>query len=104
MAQNRIIMVQTPDRNINQLQQNIQQALHPLLASPLANGVLLEDVSLLAGPNVINHTLGRILRGWFVTRLQGAAQVYDAQEANLFQSKTLALVSSANVVVDLFVF
>lgn len=101
---NIITLVQSDDRNMNQLQTNINTALSPLLQNALLNGTVVKNVALLAGPNIVNHGLGRALVGWSIVRQRAAAQVYDAQDANTQPALTLALVSSANVSVDLYVF
>ena len=97
-------LVQTTDRLINQLQQNISQAVNPVLALPLTKGLTLANVQLTAGTNNVPHTLGRTLQGWFVTRIRSSATIYDAQDSNTSPNKILVLVASADVTVDLFVY
>lgn len=104
MSVNRFKAIQSNDRVIGQIQTNIDAAFKPLLSNPLAGGLHLERVPLLTGPNIINHTLNQLLRGWMIVRQRGPASVYDVQATNLSPDKTLALVSSADVVVDLYVF
>lgn len=99
-----IARVQTQDRTVNQLQENIKQAVDPLLSNALAGGNLLQSIALTTGSNSINHKLGQTLVGWFLTRLRGAASVYDTQASNPNPTVTLTLVSSADVTVDLYVF
>lgn len=86
------------------LQTTWSMQLNPLLAAPLSNGILLERVSLASGANVINHKLGRKLKGWFITRLRASATVYDTQDSNARPQLTLNLTSSAAVTVDIYVF
>ena len=78
--------------------------LNPILTLPLNSGIILKSVSLASGTNSINHRLARKLRGWFIIRQRSAATVYDDQDNNKYQDKTLTLVASAAVVVDLYVF
>ncbi len=105
MSLQQIRYVQTEDRNVNQLQQNLAQALSPLLKSPILNYSLLQNVSLASGNNTINHGLGQILTGWFVTRWHGTwASVYDLQDTNQSASETLILNASAPVKVDIYCF
>lgn len=101
---NRITLVQSTDRNMNQLQQNINEAMQPLLQNALLNGQLLANVKLLSGPNIINHGLGRVLQGWLIVRQRAAGTVYDLQDANTQPALTLALTASANTNVDLYVY
>jgi len=78
--------------------------LNPVIANPLAQGRLIQNVSLVSGANVINHQLGRKLQGWILTRQRSAASIYDTQDSNTMPALTLQLTSSAAVTVDLFVF
>lgn len=105
--------VQTGDRNQNQLQQYLQGPLNKLLANPLLNGVLLlgdgtansPGIFLKAGmTNIVNHTLGRNLIGWIVTTSRAAAVIYDTQELNTTPNLNLQLITSADVLVQLYVF
>jgi hypothetical protein len=76
----------------------------PLLDNPSLNSIILKNVSLATGSNVVNHKLGRNLQGWKPTRIRSAATIYDQQDTNQTPNLTLILVSSAPVVVDLEVF
>lgn len=78
--------------------------LNALLSNPSVNSLILPNVSLLTGANVINHTLGRKLRGWRIVRLRALVTIYDTQDLNTMPDLTLLLTSSGNVTVDLEVF
>ncbi len=97
-------LVQTSDRNVNQLQQSIAQAVNPLLQNPVTQGNLINGVSLVVGSNTINHGLNAALQGWIIVGINGIASVYDAQATNPSPGKTLILISSAAVTVNLYVF
>ncbi len=97
--------VQTTDRNINQLQSNIIPPLNALLQIPIVNGVMLTEISLSAGANVVNTTLNRPLIGWIPVRFRGGSAVlYDTQADNTTPGLTLQLNASAPVTIDLWVF
>lgn len=78
--------------------------LNPLLANPLTNGLLLKNVALASGANVVNHKLQRPLQGWIPVRLRASATLYDTQDTNQTPTLTLNLVASAAVVADIWVF
>lgn len=78
--------------------------LQPILNFPPVQGLLLKNVSLKTGTNVISHKLGRSLQGWIPTRVRASASFYDAQDTNQTPALTLVLVSSADVIVDLWVY
>lgn len=77
------------------------QALNPVLANPLNTAQILPPTSLAVGPNIINHKLGRMMQGWFLTDIQGIATIYRSAAMN---STTLTLTSSAAVVASIGVF
>lgn len=91
-------------RTVNMLQDRIVTAINPLLNLPLSTSNLLQGISLITGQNSINHGLNRPLVGWFVTRKDADESIYDAQDSNPLPSKTLLLVSSGDVGIDLIVF
>jgi len=99
-----IAKVQTDDRNVNQLQNNIISGVNPVLKNPLVNGNILTSVLLNSGNNTVNHKLNRKLQGWFLVRQRAPADVSDNQDNNQNQDTTLVLVASAEVTVDLYVF
>jgi hypothetical protein len=95
--------VQTLDRTINQLQDNLGKAINDLNANPLSSGVLLEGVDLVSGDNTIYTTLPQALTGWIVVRMNTYRDIYDKQDSNT-NSQTLILNSTGTTTVSLFVF
>ena len=92
------------DLSFSLLQTKWATLINPVIDNPLVNGQILPSVSLVTGANVINHRLGRKLQGWFLTRVRGAVTIYDTQDSNTMPALTLDLNSSADVVVDIYVF
>lgn len=95
---------QTKDRQFNQFQSALSAALQPLTSVPMSESVILKQVSLQSGLNVIPTTLNRNLQGWYPIRVRSAATLFDTQDANPTPSQTLYLNASASAVVDLVVF
>lgn len=79
-------------------------SLNPLLKSPLANPVLLSQISLASGVNTINHTLGAPLQGYIVCLNSAAVTFYDGQGSNPNPERTLILHASGAAIVSLLVF
>ncbi len=96
--------LQSADRILNMIQDNISEAVNPITTQPILNGNILTNVSLAIGDNTIQHQLGRRLVGWYLVRVRGSVLVYDNQDANLTPDVTLLLVASAARVVDIAVF
>jgi len=79
-------------------------AIEPVINNPANKSIILKNVALVSGQNVVNHLLGEKLVGWKTTRVRAAAVIYDIQDTNPTPALTLVLFSSAPVVVDLEVF
>lgn len=94
----------TSDQALSLLQTTWSSQLNPLLALPLSSSLVLKKVSLTSGKNTINHTLGRELQGWFIVRQRGSASIYDTQDVNKLSDKTLVLMASSGVSVDILCF
>ena len=86
------------------MQINLVRTLNPVFNTPILGGNLLTNVSLTLGANTINHGLGRVLNGWIPVRQRAQSELWDSQDANKTPALTLALNTSAAVVVDLYVF
>lgn len=99
-----IANVQTLDRNTNQLQQNLQQALNPIIKNPQNNARLIPNVALSVGSNTINTGLNASLNGYSIVMKSGPANIHDNQANNPNPSKTLILVSDTAVTVSISVF
>jgi hypothetical protein len=96
--------IQTADRVINMIQDNISNIIDPLSSKELLQGQILTKIALTTGTNNIAHKLDRRLLGWFIVRQRASATVYDTQDTNPSPDIFLRLVASANVTVDLYVF
>lgn len=95
---------QTTDQSLSLLQTAWATQIDPVIGSPIATPTILKGVALITGSNTVNHMLGQPLTGWFVVRQRSSASIYDTQDTNPIPDKTLRLVSSSGVNVDLMVF
>ena len=100
------ILMQLPIIKTGQPQFDTQQGrwksiLDPLLAKPLSDLLILPNVVLTAGANVINHRLGRIPQGWVVLDIDAASLIYRSAP---FNKLTLNLICSAPATISLGVF
>lgn len=87
--------------DLNKMQTTWATQLDPIIQNQLVNGILLPSQVIANGVTVINHRLSRQLQGWFITDINGAAQIYRSQPKN---DKTLTLTSNAAVTADIWVF
>ena len=92
---------QDANKNFMLMQTGWSSQLNPWLQNPMNYGVYLKDIDLGIGATQINHRLDRMMQGWMITDVNGAATIYRSQPLN---SKTLTLTSNAAVTVNLYVF
>lgn len=90
--------------NLDIMQTTWAQQLNPIIENPLIKGLILPNITVSIGNNVINHKLGRKLQGWYIVRKRAAAEIYDQQDSNQTPQLTLNLVSDATAIIDLAVF
>lgn len=93
--------INTDDRVLSMLQDKWISELNPVLANPSTNPLLLKDIKLVVGDNVINHKLAKTLQGWIVTDIDAATVLFRSAPKN---DKTLTLNSSAIATLSLLVY
>ena len=104
----RITPTDTPtSKQINDIQDNIGNAIQQLLGKDQLDSAIIKNVSLAAGvTNSVAHKLGRPLTGWIIIRNHGgyAVGITDLQDTNKSPQLYLQLTTPAPCVVDLLVF
>lgn len=78
-----------------------QESVNELTALPLNQMVVLDNVVLAIGNNVITHGLGRVPVGWIVMDINAASTIYRSAAFNI---NTLTLNASAIATIKLGVF
>lgn len=92
---------QDQNKNMMFLQTNWATQLNPVIQKEIVQGILLKNISLLTGANIINHKLSRQMQGWMVSDIDAAVSIYRSQPLN---DKTLTLTSSGAATISLWVF
>lgn len=95
------IFQQLTQNSFSLMQTAWKAALTPIIQNEINQGILLQDITLQIGDNVINHLLTRAQKGWMITDINGVASIYRSQPLN---DRTLTLNSSAVVTVSIWVF
>ena len=97
--------INSNEKDINVVQDNVEDAFSYLLKDPFNQSILLKNVKLISGQNnIINHLLGRKLIGWSIVRKRGPGDIWDEQDSNTIPNLTLLLSTSQDVVVDIRVY
>lgn len=100
--------IRTDNRELEMIQDNIESAFRPIVASDIVPGLLLKDVSLKAGQdNLVAHTLARTPQIWQIVRIDAAANVYEYPNIELgglsLTSRFINMRTSADCKVSLWV-
>ena len=100
--------ISTGNADLERIQDSLQSALIPVQRASILDGHLLDETTLTAGQdNIVNHKLGRKIRGWIVVRniptnAAAAADVWEATSS--LPDKHIILKTSASTKVTLWVF
>ena len=97
--------VNTAIKDLYQTQENVEQVLKPILASRVADGVLIKDISLNSTSfTEVSHKLGRKPAGYIVVRKSAAQTVFEKSGDYNNRKLFLQLKSSGAVTVNLWIF
>lgn len=92
----------TTIKDLSLMQTKWASQLNPLLSNPLNQPGFIKNVTLIANtPLAINHLLGQVQQGWFITDIDSNATVWRTQP---FNKLTLTLEASANTTINLTVY
>lgn len=76
--------------------------LNPILALPILNGNMIEEINLVAStPQTINHLLQQTPTGWFITDNTANAVIWRTRD---FNPLTITLESDADTTIAIWVF
>lgn len=96
--------VRTQNAEVSSLQDATEAVLKQIRNRQIIDGRLIEGVTIETVETVVDHKLGRALRGWIVVRQGADARIWDQQDDNARPELSLVLVASASVKVSLWVF
>lgn len=91
--------INTPDQNLQFIQDNVATALMPIQNSPFVGGVLLQNIVLAAGSNQIQHTLNRTPVVWVICDTNAAQTVYRTS----WNTTNINLTASGSVTISMWV-
>lgn len=101
MAIPKIKTVNASTYELSAIQENLVKIIDQFISNKeIIDGIPLKDVAIGTADTVINHKLGRTPLGYIVTTKSGLGDIYDTGR----NSKTLTLISSAAVTVNLWVY
>jgi hypothetical protein len=96
--------INSADRVLNMIQDNVTAVLDPLAAVPIVNGNLV-TATLKAGDNAVPHLLGRAWRGWLVIDYDDATGAATLKrDGDPSPTKVIQLYTTVPFTVKLWVF
>jgi len=103
MGYSKIAKIQAQDNaSINRSLLNIITTLNDIIDNPIINGILIENVTVNTSQTSIEHKLKRPYKGFVVVSQNANANIWVAADSD--KQAYLKLISSATVVVSLWVF
>lgn len=96
-------IIRTGNDAVDRSLQAIAEAVRQLDAESDEPAIAIVGVKLTTTPTAIPHQLDHALVGWQMSRIRANAVVWDQQDTNKTPDRTLVLVASADVTVDLLV-
>lgn len=95
----------TDNKDLARVQSNIEIVLQPLLNCPIIDGVLLENVKLIATKrNEVVHKLGRKPLGFIIVRKSKDSRIWDLQDTNPGPENTFTIACSHDTTVSVWIF
>lgn len=93
--------VSSDNREINQLQENVEQVTSPIISKQIVDGILIRDISLTTGSiDIISHKLARKPVGYIIVKRSANSTIWDTA----MNTSSMELNCSANVTVSIWVF
>ena len=100
--------ITSPTPDLNDVQLNIERFVEQLYKNPLTNAIMLSQVKIITGDNLINHGLGRNIIGIFpgvsTTSIPALKQISTFQGMKIDRSINFGLNSTSNATIDILVF
>ena len=97
--------VNSDNKELNKLQENLQQYTQVIDNFVPIDGVLIKDLCLKAGTsNEIKHKLQRKPIGWFIVRKRQDSRIWDLQDTNPQPTTSLSIACSHDCQIDIWIF
>jgi len=97
--------VTSTNPDVQKLNQNVDLIATYITNVPQMDGVLVKAICLKAGvSNEIRHKLGRKPLGWTIVRKRQDSRIWDLQDTNPQQSKSLSIACSHDCQIDIWIF
>jgi len=100
------INVNSSDPDIQRLDSNVDRVFDSIFPNPLlANPTIISDLIFTSGTDlVINHKLGRVVKGYLPIKSSAAASIYTSSTSLINPLTQIILKSNANATVSLLFF
>lgn len=96
--------IRTSDADLKNVQDSIELVLDQIIRKGILDGILIEDVSLVSGSNIVDHTLDRAPKGFIIVSRNANQQVWNGTSTKVIPKRNINLVTSGAVTVSLWFF
>lgn len=96
--------INTSLRELDKVQSNISDYVQPLTNNPMLDGLILTEVDVSTSSTIVNHGLGRDIRGWFIVNKDSNINVWAVSSEQSFPGTQLVLTASGTGIVSIYVF
>lgn len=96
--------IRTTSADLRQVQDSLGLVLDQVIRREILDGVLIENISLVTGSNIIDHTLDRAPKGFIIVARNANEQVWNGTSTKIVPKRNIDLESSGAVTVSLWFF
>jgi len=98
--------VNSDDPNVRILDQKLLAIFNSIIKNPLLNTpTLLTGIMLTSGVDtIVNHTLGRAVKGWIIVDKNATGDVWQSSTTNAIPKSSIILKSNATITVSILFF
>ena len=94
----------TDDADLRQVQDSLGLTLDQVIRRQILDGVLVTGIKLVAGLNIVNHTLLKPVSGFLIVERNANEQVWNGVSSKVNENLNIALQSSGAVTVSIWFF
>jgi hypothetical protein len=96
--------IRTSDADLKNVQDSLELVLNQIIRRGILDGILVENVSLVSGSNIVDHTLDRAPKGFIIVARNANQQVWNGTSTKIVPKRNIDLESSGAVTVSLWFF
>lgn len=89
--------VNTNDRVLQRIQDNVDDAIRSVITSPILDGRLIVGMALNVGDNGLEHKLNRVPRGYIIVDKNANSNIYTTSKDDKFLTLNVGVAITASI-------